>query len=379
MKKPLRILFVSRAYPPVLGGIENQNYGIAKALGAIAPTTIIANTKGKKFLPFFLPYAFVKMLFLLPRHDAVVFGDGVLAPLGRVAQWFFPRKTFTCIIHGLDVTYATKKSLMGKIYRICNLPALRAMDLLIAVGRQTIEEAVKYNISRDRCVFIPNGIDPEEYYRPTHTRADLDTLLNTDTTDKKVILRMGRFVPHKGLVWFIENVMPLLPENVILVAMGGAPAKNTAGDSNILHRAHDAAKSNGTADRVILLSNRPDSEKIVLFNTVDLVVSPNIHIPGSIEGFGINAIETAVCERVVLASDFQGLPDAIHDGENGFLLPRENAVAWRDTILRTLADDFDSVAFGKRARAYTMLYFSWSGIAQQYHDAIAAITQKHNC
>ncbi len=377
MKGPLRILFISRAYPPVFGGIENQNYGIAKALGAITPTTVIANTKGKKLLPFFLPYAFVKMLVLLPRHDAVLFGDGVLTPLGHVARWFFPHKTFTCIIHGLDVTYATKKSVMGKIYRAFNLPALRNMHLLIAVGRQTIEEAVKHDIDRNRCVFIPNGIDPEEYYHPISTRANLDALLGMDTSDKKVILRMGRFVPHKGLVWFIENVMPLLPEEIILVAMGGAPAKTTAGDNSILAVARRAAQKHGIANRVILLPNRPDSEKITLFNTVDLVVSPNIHVPGSIEGFGINAIEVAACERVVLASDFQGLPDAVHDGENGFLLPREDAVAWRDKILETLADDFDRIAFGKKARAYTITHFGWPGIAQRYYNAITVSHTKH--
>lgn len=373
----LRILFVSRAYPPVLGGIENQNYGIAKALGDLTPTTIIANTRGKKFLPLFLPYVLVKMLWLARRHDAVLCGDGVLAPLMYVTKWFFPRKTFACIIHGLDVTYATTTTIMGTIYRIVVIPAICKMTLLIAVGRQTIEEIVAQGASRDRCIFIPNGVDPDEHYRPASIRNDMSKLLGIDTSDKKVILRMGRFVPHKGLVWFIDTVMPHLPHNTILVAMGGAPAKATAGDSNILHIAQETARKRGVADRVIFLPNRPDSEKIILFNTVDLVVSPNIHVPGAMEGFGINAVETAVCERVVLASNFQGLPDAIHDGENGFLLPREDARAWHDKIIAVLSDDFDRTAFGKKARAYTVAHFSWPGVAQRYYNAIAARVRRN--
>ncbi len=51
--KRCNILFISRAYPPIIGGIENQNYGIAKSLSKIAPVKIIANKRGKKFLPFF--------------------------------------------------------------------------------------------------------------------------------------------------------------------------------------------------------------------------------------------------------------------------------------------------------------------------------------
>ena len=365
----LRILFVSRAYPPIFGGIENQNYGIAHALSAITPTTILANKKGKKALPWFLPLALIKILYLLPRHDVVLFGDGVLAPLGRMAKWFYPHKKFASIIHGLDITYAHKSSLMGKIYRNINIPALRRSDKLIAVGMHTVTEAVRLEIDRDKCVFIPNGIDPEEYFVP-HTREDLAQLLGTDLTDKKVILRMGRFVPHKGIAWFIDQVMPLLPHNFILVGMGGAISKTTAGDSNVLPLSQEMVKKHGLEDRVFLLTNRPDSEKIILFNTVDLVVSPNIDIPGSMEGFGINAIETAVCERTVIAANFQGLKDAIHDGKNGFLVEHENPIAWQDKIMELLDDSFDREAFGKQARLYTIEHFSWEKIAQKYVDAL---------
>ena len=72
----MKILFISRAYPPVLGGIENQNYEIAKALSKIAEVKIIANKKGRIFLPFFAPYALVKALFLFRTYDVLLLGDG---------------------------------------------------------------------------------------------------------------------------------------------------------------------------------------------------------------------------------------------------------------------------------------------------------------
>ncbi len=371
MNSPLRILFVSRAYPPIFGGIENQNYGIAHALKNITPTTIIANTRGKKALLFFLPYALIKILFFLPKNDVVLFGDGVLAPLGRVAHLFYPHKKFVSIVHGLDITYAKKSSLLGKAYRAINIPALRHLDKLITVGTHTITEAMRFDINRDKCVFIPNGIDPAEYFI-THTRDELAQLLHSDLTDKKVILRMGRFVPHKGVAWFLDHVMPLLPENYIFVAMGGA-VSNTAGDVNSLSLAQKMVQKHNLHDRVFLLPNRPDTEKIILFNTVDLVISPNIDIPGSMEGFGINAIETAACERVVIASNFQGLKDAIHDGKNGFLIEHENIPAWRDKITEVLADDFDRIAFGKKARLYTIEHFSWGKIATQYREELESL------
>ena len=61
----MKILFVSHSYPPVWGGVESQNYNLAENLKKIADVKVIANGKGKKYLPIFLPMALLKMLFLM--------------------------------------------------------------------------------------------------------------------------------------------------------------------------------------------------------------------------------------------------------------------------------------------------------------------------
>ncbi len=362
----LRVLFISRAYPPVIGGIENQNAGIANALGEITPVTVIANRRGKKFLPLFIPWSLLVMLLTLPRHDAVLFGDGVLAPLGVLGKFFSQRVKFFCIVHGLDVTYADKNSLLGKIYRLLNIPSLKRLDKLIMVGTHTISEAVRLGVPRKKCVFIPNGLNPKDL-RESHTRAQLERVLGMDLRDKKVILRIGRFVPHKGVPWFLEKVLPQLPDNFIFVAAGGRSGL-TVGDRDAYAQAEKIVRRHNLQDRVKLLTNIDWTTLKILFNTADVVVSPNIEVPGSMEGFGINAIEAAVCERVVLASDLQGLKNAIHHGKNGFLLPHGQPEVWREEILRVCADDFDRESFGRRAREYTIENFSWEHIARKYYD-----------
>jgi phosphatidylinositol alpha-1,6-mannosyltransferase len=77
MEKDPRIIFISRAYPPVLGGIENQNYGLYTSLSKITKVRLIANKRGKKFLPIFLVRAIFQSLFLLWKYDTVLLGDGV--------------------------------------------------------------------------------------------------------------------------------------------------------------------------------------------------------------------------------------------------------------------------------------------------------------
>ncbi len=381
-KNKLKILFISRAYPPVHGGIEDQNYNVGKYLSAITSTAIIANTKGKKYLPFFVLRLMCQLPFILHKYDVVLFGDGVLAPIGCVFKIIWRRQKFVSIIHGLDITYAYQKSIMGTIYRLINIPAIKKLNKLIMVGNHTIDEAIKIGVKRDKCVFIPNGVNIEKVCEP-HTRTELETLLSKQSAqpieyfhDKKIILRVGRFVSHKGLHWFIDKVMPLLPDNYILVGAGGYNP-NAVGDSDNYKLCLQYIKKHNLQKRIILFPNIPQAQMNVLFNTADIYISPNINIKGSMEGFGLNAIEAVMCGRIVLSSNLQGLKDAIKDNINGFMLEPENAQAWKNKIEEVLNSQFNKERFIKNAKQYTQDNFTWNKIAQKYLDVLKNNKKRH--
>jgi phosphatidylinositol alpha-1,6-mannosyltransferase len=368
----MKILFVSHSYPPIWGGVESQNYNLAENLKKVAEVKVIANGKGKMYLPFFLPLTFFRMLFLMFRYDACILGNGVLAPLGEGAKIFHPRKKFFCVVHGLDVTFANKKGILSKIYKSVNVVSLKRLDKLLMVGNTTIEEAVKAGIRREHCVFIPNGINPEEFSEK-HERKEISKILGVDISDKKIVFRLARFVPHKGTSWFIENVMPKLPERVIMVAAGGRVGKNTAGDKDDFAVCEKIVKEKNLESRVHLFPNIPEQKKKILLNTADIVVSPNIKTEGSMEGFGINAIEAGACGRVVVASALEGLKDAVKEGENGFLVESGNSEAWVKKINELLADDEYRKNFGEKAREYTVEHFSWDKIARKYLEEMKKV------
>lgn len=365
----MRILFVSHSYPPVWGGVESQNYNLAENLKKIADVEIVANRKGKKYLPIFLPVALVKILYLMPKFDVCLLGNGVLAPWGAVAKFFYRRKKFFCVVHGLDITFANKRGFLSRIYKYVNIPSLKKLDRLIMVGNATIEEAVKIGIKREQCVFIPNGINPDEFSE-NHHREELAEVLNTDIGGKKIVFRLARFVPHKGTSWFIEQVMPKLPENVTLVAAGARVGKKTAGDKDDFAICERLVKEKKLENRVRLIPFISESNKKILLNTADLVVSPNIKTPGTMEGFGINVLEAALCGRVVVASALEGLLDAVQEGRNGFLVESGNADAWVAKINELLADDKLRKEFGEKARKYTIENYKWEKIAKRYLNVI---------
>ncbi len=354
----MKILFISRAYPPVTGGIENQNYELSMWLPKHAETKTLANRRGKKFLPFFLPYAALRALFLMRRYDVLLLGDGVLGIVGWCVKLFYPKKTAVAIVHGLDLTF--QNAFYQRFWVRAFLPSL---DGLIAVGNETIRQGVARGVPEHKFTFIPNGVDTEKYFA-FHTRAELETVIGLPLKNKYILLTSGRLAKRKGVAWFIRSVMPKLAENVLYVVAGdGADRKNI----------EQAVRERNLSPRVKLLGRVSDETRDALFNTCDLFIQPNIRVKGDMEGFGISVIEAASCELPVIASRLEGLQDAIENGENGFLVETENAKQYISIITELLNDQPRLQAFKSRVRRYVIEHYAWENIIRLYISALEKI------
>jgi glycosyltransferase involved in cell wall biosynthesis len=194
-----RILFVSRAYPPDVGGIQTHNHDLAAALSEMADVTIIANGRGKAALPWFLPWAAARAVALAPRYDAVLLGDGVLAAVGWLVKKLRPRVCVAAAVHGLDLTWTP-----GVYQSLWVRRFLPALDLLIAVSTETRRVAEERGLRAERIVVVPNGVDapdPVPADRPA-----LERLVGRPLGGTRLVLSLGRLVPRKGFAWFAREV-----------------------------------------------------------------------------------------------------------------------------------------------------------------------------
>lgn len=349
----MKILFISHTYPPIVGGVETQNYELYTWLSREADVKLIANKK-RWLIPFFLIYASIYTVLLAKRYDAIILGSCLLGNVG----WFVKKFTINPVIavaHGLDLTWKNKLYQMLWVKKF--IPSL---DKLIAVGNETAKIAREKGILENKIAFIPNGVDPEKCIG-NYSKNDLEKILDGNIDGKKIILTSGRLVKRKGVAWFIQNVMPKLPENVIYAVSGDGPDKE-----NI----QNAVIENKLESRVKLLGFVPDETRNILLNASDIFVQPNIKIEGDVEGFGISVIEAGSCKLPVVASRLEGLKDAIMDGENGFLVESENADAWISKINYILADDNFRKTFGEKSRNYVVQNYSWEKIAKRYLEEI---------
>ncbi len=351
MQKP-KILFISRAFPPVIGGIENMNYELSIWLPKYSQTTTIANTLGKIALPIFIPITMLKLIFLSKKYDAILLGDGLLAVLAWWIKKINKKAKITCIAHGLDITYD------NPLYQIFwTSYFFSKCDKFICVGNQTIKELVNREVPKEKCVFIPNGITVEKFLNFEASKDDLLNIIGKQYNDYKFILTSGRLAKRKGVAWFIRNVLPELPQNIIYIVAGEGPDRK-----NI----EEAIAETQQFDRVLLLGRVTQNDLLILWHTCDIFVQPNIEVTGDMEGFGISVIEAAACKIPVIVSDLEGLKDAIKNNESGFSVEHENKDAWLNKIKQILSPDFNKEGFTKKASSYIVKNNSWEHITKEY-------------
>lgn len=350
----MKVLFITRAFPPAIGGIQKQNYEIARALSELVETRVIANKRGKIALPLFFFTAFIQAMFYARQYDVILLGDGVLSIMGAVLKRISKRPV-VCIVHGLDLTY--KSHLYQKLW-VGGF--LTKMDRLIAVGNETIRQGVVRGLPEENFVFIPNGVSPvNEIYHQN----DLEKVLG-HSLQGPTLLTLGRLVKRKGVVWFLSNVMPVLPGNVSYIIAG-----NGREESSI----QKAIDQHHLQKRVFFLGPVSAKEKSVLLSAADVFVQPNISVKGDMEGFGLVVLEAAAYGTPVVASDIEGLKDAIHHNRNGLLVEPGNVAAYLSTLMPFLENIEKRQDFGRISQQYVLDNFSWSSVATQYNAVFHSV------
>jgi glycosyltransferase involved in cell wall biosynthesis len=168
---------------------------------------------------------------------------------------------------------------------------------------------------------IPPGVDRERF-----TPGDRDVARRQLgwPSDVPVAFTVRRLVPRMGLDVLLRAWAAVTPAEALLVIAGDGPERPA------LERLRAEL---GLADRVRLVGRIDDAALVSSYQAADVVVVPTV----ALEGFGLIAAEALACGTPVVASDTDGLRDALSALPADLLVPAGDVTA----LTRRLSDGFD--------------------------------------
>ena len=377
----MRILYVSHSFPlpgdPLsnVGGMQRVAQGLHAALGehpGVELHSRLLETSWKQ-TPRRMPGFMAGLLREIPRVvkrekiDVVLHSSMVTASTTAVLGNAIRRAgaLSAAIPVGRDVTLPTPG------YQWFVPRVLKGLDLVFPISRATGQECLARGLAPAKMHVVPCGVDVELFGAPRDRRAARGELLKsigesagTVGDDALILVSVGRHQERKGFTWFTEQVMPTMPSNVIYLITGEGP---------MTPQIQQAIDRHGLHGNVRLLGKVSEEMLLTLYRGADLFVMPNVHVKGDIEGFGVVMLEAGLCGMPVIAADLEGISDVIREGENGHLVPSQDAEAFRALVLRYRADRALVAQASSRAAAYTASHFSWSAIA----DTFVRILSQH--
>jgi phosphatidylinositol alpha-1,6-mannosyltransferase len=360
----MRILFVTRKYPPSTGGMENAAYELYTALAGTNDVTLVKWGGANKLLPVVYPWLLVQALVkgIQKNPEVIYMQDGLMAPMGWVLKFLLGRPT-VLTIHGKEATYA------HPLYQMVVPRFVRKQSRLVAVSNET-KQVVQEALPGTDPLVIFNGLR-DSFYSPDHRDMQYAAVASAVgmTTEElkgyKLLHTSGRLVRRKGVLWFIDQVLPkLVAQQPVLYVVSGQGK-----DKEVIAA---AIADRGLQDHVRLLGRVSDQLLHSLYNVADIFVMPNIPVANDMEGFGLVALEAASCGTTVVASKLEGIQDAIIDGQNGLLVAPTDVAAYVTVISCELRRPSLS---SQAVRDYTLSHYSWSETARQYQAVMQELTR----
>ncbi|GAA2674474.1 glycosyltransferase family 4 protein [Streptomyces aculeolatus] len=380
-KPPHKTLVVTNDFPPRPGGIQNFLHSMCLRLDpeqvVVYASTWKRDAEGRAATRDFdarQPYEVVRdrATMLLPTPRVTRRAAGLLRAHGCGAVWFGAAAPLGLMAPALRRAGAERivATTHGHEAAWAQLPAARQLLRRIGESADTLTylgEYTRVRIARAigaeaaaRMVQVPPGVD-ETAFHPDSGGAAVRARLGL--ADRPVVVCVSRLVPRKGqdtLIRAMPRILTAEPDTALLV-VGGGPYR---GDLEKL------AAATGVAGSVHFTGAVPWEELPAHFGAGDVFAMPCRTRRGGldVEGLGIVYLEASATGLPVVAGDSGGAPDAVLDGETGWVVrggAERQAGQAAEHIVTLLGDAELRARMGARGRAWVAERWRWDLLAER--------------
>ncbi|WP_377272015.1 glycosyltransferase family 4 protein [Peterkaempfera sp. SMS 1(5)a] len=375
-----KTLIVTNDFPPRPGGIQQfvHNMAVRQAPGSVV---VYASTwrDGSEVARFDADQPFPvirdRTRMMVPTPRVVRRAAGILRAEGCTSVWFGAAAPLGLMAPALRRAGAER--LLGMTHgheaAWAQLPGSRQLlrrigertDVLTYLGEYTrsrIAAAVGEEAAA-RMVQLPPGVD-EKTFHPDSGGAEVRRRLGL--ADRPVVVCVSRLVPRKGqdtLIRAMPEVLAEVPDAVLLI-VGGGPYRAD------LERLVDSV---GVRDSVRFTGSVPWEELPAHYGAGDVFAMPCRTRRGGldVEGLGIVYLEASATGLPVVAGDSGGAPDAVLEGETGYVVPGGRTQPLADRIVGLLLDEALRRRMGERGRRWVEDAWRWDLLAERLGSLLA--------
>ena len=366
-------LLVTNDFPPKVGGIQSYLWELWRRLPPEEVTVYTTPHAGAEAFDAAQRFDVIRARepWLLPgphlvrRVNEIAASRGVdlvvidpALPAGLIG----PRLNlpYAVVVHGAEAAIPGRLWITRSLLR----RVLSHAAGVIAAGGYPADECERAMRRRLPVHIIPPGVDSSRFSPLDDTARTTARLELGLRVDAPTVVSVSRLVPRKGMDTLVRAAARLAAHRRDLQVV-------IAGDGR------DRRRLRGLIERLdapVRLTGRIDDDAVTaLIGCADVfVMLCRTRWAGlEQEGFGIVFLEAAACGVPQIAGLSGGAHEAVAHGETGLVVRDPTVDEAAEAIHELLSDDPRRLAMGEAARTRAQADFSYDGLAQQLHDALA--------
>ncbi|MFG2168843.1 glycosyltransferase family 4 protein [Micromonospora chersina] len=371
-----RTLLITNDFPPRPGGIQSFVHHLAVRQPPGSVVVYASSWRGAaKFdadQPFEVVRERTKVLLPTPlvarraarlarAYDCDTVWFGAAAPLGLLAAGLRRRagiRRAVALTHGHEAGWAALPGARSALRRIG-----RGVDVTTYLGEYTRVRLARVLDGVTELRRLAPGVDVDTY----HPGVDGERVrLRLGLADRPVVVCVSRLVPRKGqdmLIRAMPEIRRRVPDAALLV-VGGGPYRATL---------EKLARQTAVERDVVFTGSVPSAELPAHYAAGDVYAMPcRTRNRGlDVEGLGIVYLEASATGLPVVAGDSGGAPDAVREGETGFVVRGRDVAQLADRVATLLADRDLARQFGAAGRAWVEREWRWETQAERMAALLA--------
>lgn len=363
----MKILHVSKFYPPYRGGIEDVCYNIVQALQEHTQKVFCFNDKKTDSISVINNVEIIRIGTCIELASQPI-SFSYYIKLKKVIHTFNPDiihlhlpNPLACLFILKLIPIQTKlilhwhsdiiaQKLIYQIFRPIEKNILKRANKILVTSLQYLEGSKPLFFFKQKCIVIPNPISIEKLNMTTNDYKKID-IIQKKYKGKQIIFFLGRHVTYKGIKYLIEAEKYIKSECIILIAGKGPLTQSLK---------KDAIQS----ERIQFLGKIPDEEIKIYMHSASIFAFPSIT---KNEAFGVVLAEAMYCKATPVCFTIKG--SGVNwvniNGKTGLEVENKNVKAFAQAIETLLSDDQLRLQLSENAHQRIKELFTMNTIEKQ--------------